>query len=161
MSRNQETCDITIDGQLRVGVFPRAPVIFKLQRSLQEALGFTDFDRRMMAKRKPDDPPIEPSDEGDGFAIPQIYFAALGICWPEKIEPTFKECKHDPVEFGQVVFEHFLDHYGNKPGITGQLQDEGRRLLTDMIRHVTQRVANAVVEERGNSVDQEETTTSE
>lgn len=159
MNGNQETCEITVGGQLHVGEFPRAPVRFKLQRALQDALGFTDWDRKEMTNRGPDDDPIVPSGEGDEYAVPMIYFAAVGICWPEPIQPTFRQCKHDPITFGEVVFEHFLEKHGDRPKVVQELQDEGRRLLAEMVARVTSKIAAAMKEEAGNSGAQEATST--
>ncbi|MCK5550341.1 MAG: hypothetical protein KAI41_07400 [Hyphomicrobiaceae bacterium] len=94
MSKNQETtCEITIGGQTRVGMFPRLPVRYFLQASLRNALGMAD------------------GSEPDAFAIPMVYFAIVGVCWPTPIRPSFRECRHDTSEFGSVVYEHLADLY--------------------------------------------------
>ena len=75
MSKNQETiCEITIGGQTRVGMFPRLPVRYFLQASLRSALGLAD------------------GSEPDPFAVPMVYFAIVGLCWPTAIKPTFRDC---------------------------------------------------------------------
>jgi hypothetical protein len=94
MSKNQDTiCEITIGGQTRVGMFPRLPVRYFLQASLRSALGLAD------------------GSEPDPFAVPMVYFAIVGLCWPTAIKPTFRDCRHDTSEYGAAVYEHLADLY--------------------------------------------------
>lgn len=147
MTANQETCDIRIGGDNRIGVFPRVPVRFLLQRALQDALGYTAADRRAMAERAEDDPPIEPSGTADEYAIPLCYYAVVGSCWPDRIEPTLRQCRHDVIEYGEAVFEHFLEADGVLN--LADVRDEGLRLLREMLAGPTRRLTEEVETERG------------
>lgn len=146
---NQEnTCDIKIGKDNRIGQFPRVPVRFLLQKALRTAMGYTRFDEKMIAEQSEGDSPVVPSEEGDGYAIPMIYFAVVGVCWPETITPTLRDLKHDVVAFGEVVFEHFIEDVGHQKGILEDVRNEGRRLLVAMIAGPTKQLTEAVEEER-------------
>jgi hypothetical protein len=93
MSKNQETCDITIGGQTRIGAFPRMPIRYFLQASLRSALGLAE------------------DAEPDAYAIPMVYFSVIGVCWPTPITPSFQACRHNTSEFGAVVYEHLAEIY--------------------------------------------------
>lgn len=114
MSKNQEICEITIGGQTRVGEFPRMPVRFFLQVALRQALGLTD------------------GSTADPFAVPMVYFSIIGVCWPTPIEPTFRQCRHDTTEFGEVVFEHLAELYP-EVDLVAEVSDVAIDLLGQML----------------------------
>lgn len=139
---NPNTCDIRIGTDNRIGEYPRIPVRFLLQREFQKALGYTPFDLNMVARRKDGDPTIEPSGKGDEFALPLVYFAAVGTCWPEDIRPNLRECRHDVVAYGEIVYEHFFKAHG--VGVLADARSEGFRLIVDMLKAATSDISEAI-----------------
>ena len=136
-------CEITIKGTTSIGEYPRIPTRFVLQRSLQDALGYDEFDRKALAERKDGEPVPGPSQKADSFAITQTFYAAVGLCWGGNPGwPTFRKCRHDPVVYGEGVYDWF---YRNQyhASLATNLTDEGRRLLHEMVR----KAANELVQE--------------
>lgn len=156
MSKNQETCDINLGGNLRIGEFPRVPIRYLLNQARFDAMGYTLSDLKAMGKLKEGDDPIQPSERGDGYALALTYYAAIGLCWPDKIEPTFRKLRHDVLDFGEVCHEYFQDH---KSVDHIEARDAGRDLLTAMMAGPTERLREAVDLEADFTEGQEGTST--
>jgi hypothetical protein len=128
----REACEIRIGNTLMVGCYPRLPVRFLLHGAMKEALGYTPADQRAIAEREPGEPIPEPSLAGDGYAISCVYYAAIGLCWPDDLPvDSLRKLRHDVVAYGEGVFEHFVVE---QAADAQALAAEGKRLLYAMIR---------------------------
>lgn len=144
-----QPCEITLDKTVHVGAFPRMPMRFLLRRAYQEALGYTEADRALMAELEPGEPIPDPSEEGDGYAVGCVLIAVVGMCWPTRLDcPTIRECRHDVVAYGEGVFEALMELHQGAEGLGQQLHDEGRRLLQEMGRRGGSELAEAIEQER-------------
>jgi hypothetical protein len=155
---NQETCTIQIGKETRSGTFPRAPIRFKLAEARRNALGYTAADTEAIRQMEDGDDPIEPSMPGDGLALAYVYFAALGMCWPEEITPTLRQCRHDVVEYGEICYEHFRTKH---PGGMAAARDAGSELLDEMLQAVTATLTEDIKLEAGFTQGSGESSTSE
>lgn len=150
--------EITINGILVVGEMPRVPTRFLLQGKLRRALGYTPHDDEMMAAAE-GDPKIEPSADGDSFAIQMIYYAVVGLCWATPMDGvlSLRESRHDVVEYGEAVFQWFYENYYHEK-LSSNLTDEGLRLLSEMMVHAGHLLGELEVE-KDFTPDQEEAST--
>lgn len=132
---NADAVNITINKTTHVGLLPRRFMRHLLHQQRQAAMGFTPADVEANAKLEEGDDPIPPSESRDGFALLLLYFTAVGVCWPTPMDgcPTFQQCRHNSVEYGQDVYDWFLENHGH-PGLSADLRDNGRELLNQMMR---------------------------
>lgn len=132
--------EFAIAGDLKIGAFPHIPIRWALQSALTDALGITEDDSaelgalREAGKDVPED--WTPSGERDGFGVLFVKAAALGLCWPTALDcPTLRACRHDPVLYGEGVYDALIRVYASV-GKVGQLQKDvqivGSKLIADM-----------------------------
>ncbi len=130
-----DAVNITINKTVHVGLMPRRFMRHLLHQQRQAAMGFTPADVEANAKLEEGDDPIPPSESRDGFALLLLYFTAVGVCWPTPMDgcPTFQDCRHNSVEYGQEVIDWFSANHGH-PNLTADLRDNGREILNQMMR---------------------------
>ena len=126
-------------GDLKIGVYPHIPIRWALQSALTEALGITEADGEELralaaAGGVPDD--WTPTGERDSFAVLFVKAAAVGLCWPGPLDcPTLRACRHDPVLYGEGVYDALIRVYASV-GKVGRLQKDvqtvGSKLIADM-----------------------------
>ncbi|MEM6927707.1 MAG: hypothetical protein AAF602_12310 [Myxococcota bacterium] len=151
--------DIWIGKTCHSAVLPRAPLRFLLNRAIQDALGFTRFDLEQMKQGQT----VAPSGVADAYALQCAYYAVVGVCWATSTLPvkTLRECRHDVIEYGEGVLEHFLLTLEEDLATVGkQLVDEGRKLHRLMMTDVTTKLATDIKAERDFSKVKEEASTS-
>lgn len=134
-----------------------------MQGAVRTALGYTSFDVREI--READDADarkkILPSGESDMYALQCVYYAAVGVCWAMPLDcPSLGACRHDPVLFGECFYDALArDHYG--PKFSEELEDEGRRLLGQMMADAGANLTDRMAAERDFTKAPEATSTSE
>ncbi len=137
---------------------------FMLDDARTKALGFDEEDVEAMRSREKDDPPIKPSNTPDMVALGSVYHAAVGLCWPEKLDcPTIQECRHDVVVYGQGVHDAlFRAHAASKriKGFAQSMNDAGRELCADMKASYTTLLIQEIEAEKVFTKGQEEASTS-
>lgn len=140
-----QVVEITIKGLLTVGEMPRVPTRFLLQKYLLIAMGYTEHDQRQIGKQEEGEDAPGPSLKGDGFAIPLIYYAAIGLCWPTPMDgvPTLRELRHDVEDYGEAVYDWFFDHHYHE-GLASELINEGRRLYHAMMKQAGSRLVEDI-----------------
>ncbi|MEO0605943.1 MAG: hypothetical protein AAF211_31230 [Myxococcota bacterium] len=137
---------------------PRAPIRFLLNRALQNALGYTRFDLEQLKQGER----VAPSGEADPYALQCAYLAVVGACWANKLPvKSLRECRHDVIEYGEGVLEHFmLTVEGDLATVGKQLVDQARKLHGLMMKDVTTKLAADIKVERDFSEAKEEASTS-
>lgn len=155
----EATLDVRLGADIHPAVLPRAPLRFLLHNALQEALGFTKFDREQLQHLEPGEA-ITPSNPPDSYALQCVYLAIVGVCWagPALPVPSLRAFRHDVVAYGEAVLEHVFTQH-EAAAITG-LVDEARKLHRLMMREVTEQLSADLKVEQGFSRAQGEASTS-
>jgi len=155
----EATPDVRLGHQVVPVVLPRAPLRFLLHNALQEALGFTAFDRAQLRHLEPGET-MAPSCPPDAYGLQCVYFAILGVCWagPELPVKPLRAMRHDVVAYGEAVLEHFFDQH--EVDQVTRLVDEARKLHHLMMKEVTTQLTADLKAEQGFSKAQGEASTS-
>ncbi len=119
---------------------------FLLQTAMRRALGYTEADDRAEADA-PEGERIDPSEEGDGYAILCVYAAAIALCLPHDLPgvPPLRKLRHDAVAYG----EHARDHFIRERISTEDIANQGRQLLMAMVKDAGSILADEVEAEMG------------
>lgn len=139
---SKEVVEFPFAGSAMIGRYPHIPIRYMLRGELRKALGVTADDEvelRERAKSKeagePWPEPFEASLPADAYSTAFVKAAAIGLCMPNHPDcKTLRQCRHDPVEYGEGVYDALCREYPGRPGLQAEVRTMGGKLIVDMVK---------------------------